>query len=364
MKIVFEKKSLLEALEFCVSVVPGHAVLDCMKCLKIVPDTDRVTFMGTNMDQMAEAFVEAKVDDVGNPFLVDATMLYKIVKALEGPDITIKFTQNVCVVQSCGSSFKLAVVDPEDFPEFINFTERFNTSVNTEKLMDAISGTIFCASANNVQEAYRGIKFDFDSTKLTLIALDGFRVGVRKVDCVSDTYSGIVPTKTLEVIAKSFSGENVDVSADDKFIAFKNGRYKLISKLINGTFLDYHTAIPKDKSAKLVVETEKLGNMLTKANLVVGEKIRQPLVLKIGDDFINAQIISTLGGFEDIVPAQTEGMLEKIGLNNKYFLQAVKAIKDENVVLQFASAFQPVQVLPEDGSDKFLYIILPIRVKD
>lgn len=364
MKIIFEKKALLEVLDFVVSVVPNHAVLDCVKCLKIVPDVDRVTFMGTNMDQMAEGIVAAKVEDPGNPFLVDAAMLYKIVKALEGPDITIKFAQTVCMVQSCGSSFKLAVIDPEEFPEFINFTEKFKASVNTMDLVEAINGTAFCISANNVQEAYRGVKFEFDSSKLTLVALDGFRVGVRKLDCVSDVYSGIVPAKTLDAISRGFTDEKTEISADDKFISFSNGKFKLISKLINGSFLDYKTALPSAKGAKVVIDTQKLGNMLTKAGLVVGEKVRQPLVLKIGDDFVNAQIVSTLGGFEDVVPAQTEGYLEKIGLNNKFFLQAVKAIKDENVVLQFASAFQPIQILPEDGSDKFLYIVLPIRVRD
>lgn len=364
MKITFNRKNLLEAIDFVASIVPSHAVVEAVKTVKIIPEENRVIFMTTNLDQMTEAVIEAEIVDAMEPFLVNAEMLHKIVKILDGQEVILNYTQNVCNVQSNGSTYKLMTMTTDDFPEFINFTEKYTATINSNELIAGINGTIFCVNDSSVQEMYKGVNFSFETDKVTLVSLDGFRVAVRNLPCEANRFQCIIPGKTLEIIPKNFTEETIVVSADDKFVSFSNNKFKVISKLLNGTFLDYKTAVPTEINATVNMDTQKLLNLLNKASLVTGEKVRQPIVLTVGNDEIEASVTSTIGAFEEYAPAETQGNLEKIGLNTKFFLQAIKAIKDENVQLKFMSPLKPCLITPVDDSDKYLYLILPIRVRN
>ena len=52
-----------------------------------------------------------------------------------------------------------------------------------------------------------------------------------------------------------------------------------------------------------------------------------------------------------------------IGFNNSYFLDALKAAPAESLSIHMNSGSSPCVIKPEDGSDKFLYMILPVRLR-
>ena len=52
-----------------------------------------------------------------------------------------------------------------------------------------------------------------------------------------------------------------------------------------------------------------------------------------------------------------------IGFNNTYLLDALKAAPAEVLTVNLISGSSPCVLTPEDGSDKFLYMILPVRLR-
>ena len=59
----------------------------------------------------------------------------------------------------------------------------------------------------------------------------------------------------------------------------------------------------------------------------------------------------------------TEGKNLEIGVNPKYFLDALKAIEDEEVFVDFGTSISPCVIRPIDNED-YTYMILPIRMKE
>ena len=53
----------------------------------------------------------------------------------------------------------------------------------------------------------------------------------------------------------------------------------------------------------------------------------------------------------------------EIGFNNRYLQDALKAAPAEKIEIGLNSGSTPCVIVPEDGSDKFLYMILPVRLK-
>ena len=59
----------------------------------------------------------------------------------------------------------------------------------------------------------------------------------------------------------------------------------------------------------------------------------------------------------------TEGQNLEAGFNPKYFLDALRAIDDEEINIDFGTSISPCIIRPADEGD-YIYMILPIRLKD
>ena len=53
----------------------------------------------------------------------------------------------------------------------------------------------------------------------------------------------------------------------------------------------------------------------------------------------------------------------EIGFNNKYLMDALKAAPADRVRLELSTGVSPCVILPDDGGDNFLYMVLPVRLK-
>ena len=63
---------------------------------------------------------------------------------------------------------------------------------------------------------------------------------------------------------------------------------------------------------------------------------------------------------EDII-MEKEGENLEIGFNSKYMMDALKAIEDEEIKLEFSSSIKPCLVKPLIGNE-YEYLILPVRI--
>ena len=62
---------------------------------------------------------------------------------------------------------------------------------------------------------------------------------------------------------------------------------------------------------------------------------------------------------------ETEGKALEIGVNPKYFLDALKVIEDEEIYVSFGTNISPCIIKPVDESARnYTYMILPIRMKE
>jgi DNA polymerase-3 subunit beta len=53
----------------------------------------------------------------------------------------------------------------------------------------------------------------------------------------------------------------------------------------------------------------------------------------------------------------------EIGFNNKYLMDALKAAPAEKLRLEFTSGVAPCVILPAEGEENFVYMVLPVRLK-
>ena len=70
---------------------------------------------------------------------------------------------------------------------------------------------------------------------------------------------------------------------------------------------------------------------------------------------------SEIGDIKENITISLKGGELTIAFNARYFTEALRAISDEFIKLDFTSAVSPC-IITSNETDEFLYLILPVRI--
>ena len=167
-----------------------------------------------------------------------------------------------------------------------------------------IEQTQFAISQNDAKPVHTGSLFDVMPDSLTLVSVDGYRMAVRRerADTGIETRF-VVPGKTLAEIAKLLSPDlpdeeepkNAVISVSRKHVLANIGEYSVISRLLDGEFLDYQAAIPQGHSTQVTIGTRELIGAVDRASLLISDRLRSPLRLRFEEDEIRLSCSTSLG---------------------------------------------------------------------
>ena len=91
---------------------------------------------------------------------------------------------------------------------------------------------------------------------------------------------------------------------------------------------------------------------------------KYPVKINIEIGKITLSCTNQTGDAKEEMYLETEGKNLEIGVNPKYFLDALKAIDDEEVFIEFGSNISPCIIRPiEVIENEYVYMILPVRLK-
>ena len=72
---------------------------------------------------------------------------------------------------------------------------------------------------------------------------------------------------------------------------------------------------------------------------------------------------TAIGDAADQCPVSGDGQGLEIGFNNKYLMDALRAAPADQLRMEFTSGVAPCVILPAEGEENFIYMVLPVRLK-
>ena len=240
-------------------------------------------------------------------------------------------------------------------------------AIKTGVLKDMIDRTLYAVSQDEKKPAHTGELFEILPDKLTVVALDGYRLAIveRPVTAVKDIRI-IVPSKTMTEVAHLLPNDDeepVHISANRRYVVFMAGGYTIMSRLIEGEFLNYRNVIPADSRTRVTIDTKEFIETIERASLIITERLKNPLRISFTEGRVVVRCQTNLGRVVDEFNADCEGDEVEIGFNNRYLLDALRNARTEKVRMEISGPLSPVKVLPAEGND-FLYLVLPVRFKN
>ncbi|OUQ78768.1 DNA polymerase III subunit beta [Flavonifractor sp. An100] len=366
MKFSCEKALLSAAVAVTSRAVAAKSSIPAMEGI-LVEAGAQLRLTGYNLETGIQATVPAEITQRGS-LVLSARLFGEIVRKM--PDDVVVFSSNGYMVNiQCGlSQFNILGTDPEEFPELPTVDQQNSLTLPQPTLRSMISQTLFAVSDNESRPVHTGSLFDVEGNSLTVVSVDGYRLALRREEVVEkkglENFSFVVPGSALSEVEKICSGEeNITVTQGARHVMFQTGEIVLVCRRLEGEFLPYRNAIPRNNTIKVECDTRALLSSIERVSLIISEKLKSPLRCVFGDGMVSITTKTAIGDAADQCPIKGDGEGLEIGFNNKYLMDALKNAPADKLRLEFTSGVAPCVILPAEGEEKFVYMVLPVRLK-
>ena len=146
-------------------------------------------------------------------------------------------------------------------------------------------------------------------------------------------------------------------------IVFQTESYRIISRLLEGDFLDYEKVLKAEGKIKVKVNRRIFAESVERTSIVTNEKIRVALRCVFNENSVKISCNTSIGKAMDKFFADITGDRIEIGFSNRYLLDALHNLEDDEVQLLLSGPNLPMLIKPLQG-DSYCYIILPVRMKN
>lgn len=359
-----EKQKILEGISIVQKAITGKSTMPILEGIYINAKGSTLTLIASDMDVSIQTLVDATVIEEGS-IVIDAKIFGEIIRKLPNSSIKIEIIENQLLKITCEKSvFDVVYMNSNEFPELPQINEQLKISVNQNILKNMIKGTSFAIAQEETRPILQGILFEVQNKTLNLVALDGYRLAIKSEFLDNDMdIEVVIPGKTLIEVSKILEDidEIVDITFTNNHILFNLEKTKIISRLLEGKFINYNSLLPQEHKLFVNVNRQELQNAIERASLMAKDGNTNLIRLDIQQDNLIITSNSQLGKVREEISIKLQGEGIQIAFNSKYLLDVLKNMEQNEVVMKMTSGISPC-VIEEENNENAKYLVLPVRL--
>jgi len=370
MKIICKQEKLIKALNIVSRAVSQTSPHQITRGILIKTEGDMQISLSSTDIQMS---ITTKIDGIVNEFggiVVSARLFTDLIRKLPAGDILIVTDEKLQVtVKNEKSDYKLQGKDEDEFPRIDQEEEGKKIKIDKEVFREMIAGTVFAASNDESRGVLIGVLFELKNGLLSLVALDGYRVAIKreeKSEYADEDIKAVIPAKLLREAGKILT--DITEGEEEVLLDIDERRVKLFTEdtqarinLFDGEFIKYKDVLPKENRISAIVEREELLSAIERAAMLKREGEYTVVRFSVGEKAITLSSRGNDGQGKEIVAAEKTGEDIEIGFDARFVMDALKAIPDGAIEMQFNTSVSPCLIRPTSG-ENFEYLILPVRL--
>ena len=372
MKIVCEKDNILKAINSVTKAVASKTTMPILEGILIQTNDDEVKLTTYDLEIGIEYIIKCDVK-VQGATVVNAIMFSEIIRRLPDAQISITLDEKKLLVIECeGSLYKLATMNPDEFPELPKISVENSIELEQNSLKEMIRKTIFAVSTEENRPIFTGCLFEIKNNKLNVVAVDGFRLAWKSkfLQTKTNDFTAVIPGRTLnevnKIILDSYDTIKIGVAKNQALFEMEN--CKIVTRILDGEFLNYSSVIPETWETRIRVDKNTIQECFERISLISSSSIEKekkyPVKVNIDIGKVIISCTNQTGDAKEELYITTEGKNLEAGFNPKYFLDAFRAIDDQEVFIDFGTSISPCIIRPVDETGDYIYMVLPIRMKE
>lgn len=213
---------------------------------------------------------------------------------------------------------------------------------------------------------------DFEGNLLVAASSDGKRLAIAKTLCeeVENNNEEMIflasDLKELGRTLESYADSKVTIWTDNSKAFFKIDDSEFSIEKVNVHFSKYRRVLPDEVYTRLKINTPDLINVLEKTVMIAqtnNPNHTMVLVLMSEENELTISAYSQdCGVFYEKFNAEIEQNSLIIGFNVNYFLDALKALGNNTVVMEFSDS-EAITQMRRENDNSFSYLLMPVRLR-
>jgi len=365
---------LLPALQSVIGVVEKNKTLAVLANVLININEGRLILTGSDLEVEITTMIPIQDTSICTDFTVPAKKLFEICKTLDsGVLLNFELINNKLILKAKRTRVTLITLPAESFPNLDPMSSQSEFSISQRDLQFIIDATQFSMANNDVRYYLNGLLLEIFNNELRAVATDGHRLAFSFIDTIKDTKNIdedqairlLVPRKAISEINRLLtdSEEPVKLSLSPSHLAISFKYLTLTTKLIDGNFPNYERVIPASElcTKNIVADKKVLNQSLTRIAVLSSEQFNSARL-----QFTNNNLIAIVHNpeqeeAEEHINIDYSGDEFTIGFNVSYLVEALNAIKEDQVILSLTENDSSC-LIRGINNEHVKYVVMPMRL--
>lgn len=362
MIITINQKNLKNAISAAEKIISRNASLPILQNIVLKTENGRLKISSTNLEIGINYWIGAKIEEDGE-IAVPARIFSDFINNINDEKITINSKNNVIGINSENYKTKIIGFSVKDFPIIPKTNKNPDFIFSNLELIGLLSSVIDSTAVSETRPELSGILMNFSKDKIESAATDSFRLAEKSLSQKNhlSEQSVIIPRATVFEVIRIFSetNENISLTVSDNQIFMATPNIEIVSRLIDGSYPDYKKVIPDKFISRVITDKEELGKSIRLASIFTSQI--SDIRIKADEEYLKVTAQSAdRGEISSRVGAILKNEPFEVAVNYRYFLDGLKIMPTDKVIIEFTGEGNPLVIKPEDRKD-LVYIIMPLR---
>lgn len=379
MHVVVSKKDLLRILNRCQGVADKKSTMPVLGNVLLEAKAGTIQLSATDLYVAVRGSVKAEVEQPGT-IAVGARDLFERVKMMPEGQVSISTSEGAATtIRAVGSArrYTLHGIPGDEFPKLpVPDDAAPSMSLPVDTLHELIAKTHFSISTDETRLHLNSALFEWDGERVRMVTTDGHRLSKMEVSVPGKhaTATMLIPNKgiqELKRLCEEARGEKADEASPELTMTqsgpnafFSLGGFQFSVKLVDAQFPPYQRVIPEQTERAIRAPKDAVQEALGAVSVAASDRTGG-VKLTITEDKIRFESESpeSGAGFDEIA-VDYRGAEVTVGFNARYFIDVLKVVDDDEVILGISGELDPAVVRPahEDTAKNHVAVIMPMRI--
>jgi len=370
LNIRVNRQAFLKTLRIVNKAAVENKIRPIISCVNLETSDSKIILKGTNLELTLISELECEVLEDGK-IVFSHQLVEEYLKEISDSEVNLVERDGKLIIETSDSQSEFSLFDASEYPLLREIVGEESFTLEKEKFVNLLEKGKFSAAQSSENLAINCLRIEIKDKKLKLISTDTYRLVYLEEEVDFDKETGVsIPLKSVDILIKTLkeeSNETVEIRFEGNQIAFKIGKTFLFTRVIEVPYPNYEGILKGtkyDKEATII--TEEFVKVLKRVLIFVknNSESKNSAIFEFLDNELQIRGISEIAKVKELMPILKDGDDLKISLNVKFILDYLQFIsKDQDIVMQMSNSNGAI-FLKEINSEKFVYLVMPLALRD
>lgn len=370
MKFVIDKTTLLEALTNVTRAIGLRTTIPILNGIKFELTDSGLSLLASDSEVTIKINIEEKniknIEKTGS-MIIQSKYILEIVRKMPADIITFESVDSSKIkIYTDNNEYSLNCYDISDYPHILLEESKDPITIKASTLKSIINETSYAVSTQEVRPLLTGINLKINGDMLECIATDSYRLAKKNIKLdsyVNNLVNIVIPGKSINEFEKMLNDdEDIIMHIFNNKILFQYKNILFQTNLLSGTYPDTNHFIPNEFAYIINLDLRSFNDAVDRASLLAQSKDKNIVRLLIEDKImVISSSASEIGKTEEKINIECSNKEKlEVAFSSRYMLEALKVIKDDNILLLINSDDKPI-LIKSVKDESLIELILPVK---